>query len=78
MIVKERLINELTKLDNQQLAEVEEFISFLKFKSRFLNFQVANEKQLANLYQEFADEDRLLAEEGMDDYSSLLAKEDDL
>jgi hypothetical protein len=35
-----------------------------------------DEAQLAALYSEFADEDRMLAEEGISDYAKGLAKED--
>ncbi len=76
MTIKEHLVKELDRLDEKQLLEVEEFVSFLKFRSRFLPSQVFDEEQMAKLYGEFAEEDRLLAEEGIQDYATDLSKED--
>ena len=36
----------------------------------------AEESHLANLFAEFADEDRELADEGLDEYAKVLAAED--
>jgi len=76
MTIKEHLVKELDRLDEKQLIEVEEFVSFLKFRSRCLPSQVFDEEQMAKLYGEFAEEDRLLAEEGIQDYATDSSKED--
>ncbi|MEW6379733.1 MAG: hypothetical protein AB1611_09005 [bacterium] len=76
MTIKEHLVNELDRLDDKQLLEVEEFILFLKFRSRLVPSQVYDDKQIAQLYGEFAEEDRLLAEESMQDYLTDLLRED--
>jgi hypothetical protein len=36
----------------------------------------ADENQIASLYSEFAEDDRQLAEEGIDEYAELLRQED--
>lgn len=70
MTVNERLLREIKSLNNQQLHEVEEYVSFLKFRSHFILPQLSNENQIAKLYRTFVKEDSNLAEEGMDDYVS--------
>lgn len=70
----ETLKRDIDQLTNEQLQQVAEFIAFLKFrdKRRRINFDPA---QLASL-SEFAEEDRALAEAGMDDYVAMLTQED--
>lgn len=75
MTIKEHLVKELDGLDEKQLLEVEEFVLFLRFRSRFLPSQVFDEEQMAKLYGEFAEEDRLLAEEGIQDYATDLSSD---
>ena len=76
MTVKERLVKEIKVLNEQQLHEVEEYVAFLKFRSRFMSPPSFDENRIAKLYNKFAKEDRDLAEEGMTDYVSSLIKED--
>ncbi len=76
MVCKEHLVKELEELDEEQLHEVEEYVTFLKFRSRFMPSPTLDEEQIAKLYGEFAKEDRLLAEEGIADYANSLSKED--
>lgn len=73
--IKESIKQELDQLNEEQLKQVAEFIAFLKFRTRRIRWQV-NENQLAALYSEFAEEDRELAEEGIDEYAELLRQED--
>lgn len=75
MTIQEQITLELKTLDKPQLVKVAEFVSFLKFqkKQKVGNF---DEKQLAALYAEFADEDRELAEAGISDYAESLTQED--
>ncbi len=76
MTYREHLVKELEELDEKQLHEVEEYVTFLKFRSRFMPSPTLDEEQIAKRYGEFAEEDRLLAEEGMADYANSLSKED--
>ena len=59
-----------------ELGRVAEFLAFLKFRARLHATPKLDETQLAALYAEFAEEDRVLAEEGMSDYAGGLHKED--
>ncbi len=76
MTVKERLVKEIKVLNEQQLHEIEEYVAFLKFRSRFVLLPSFDESRIAKLYKEFAKKDRELTEEGMTDYASSLIKED--
>ncbi|PKP57997.1 MAG: hypothetical protein CVT88_08050 [Candidatus Altiarchaeales archaeon HGW-Altiarchaeales-1] len=76
MSVKEHLVKELGTLEEKQLYEIEEYITFLKFRSRFV-LPKFNEKRIAQLYVEFAKEYQDLAEEGIADYTNSLTKEDE-
>lgn len=75
VISKEHLTQQLDNLNREQLKQVSNFIAFLKFQDRATNLNV-NEEQIKKLYQEFAEEDRQLAEIGMDEYAELLSQED--
>jgi len=76
MTVKEHILNEINHLDDKQLYEVEKYIKFLKFNSRFSFYSKYSEEDLARLYSEHGQEDKDLAEEGMEDYVINLKKED--
>ena len=76
MSVKEQVARELDSLSEAELKQVAEYVAFLKFRTRFNQMSSLDEAQLAALYSEFADEDRMLAEEGISDYAKGLAKED--
>ncbi|MEH2317862.1 hypothetical protein [Nostoc sp.] len=73
--LKEFLSHELDKLNEEQLKQVSDFIAFLKFRSRNVSWQI-DKNQMATLYSEFAQEDRQLAEIGLDEYAELLTQED--
>ncbi|MCC5602165.1 hypothetical protein [Nostoc favosum] len=73
--LKELLTLELDKLNEEQLKQVSDFIAFLKFRSRNISWQI-DKNQMAVLYSEFAQEDRQLAEAGLDEYVELLIQED--
>ncbi|MEH2373043.1 MAG: hypothetical protein V7K15_08155 [Nostoc sp.] len=52
-----------------------DFIAFLKFRSRNVRWQI-DKNQMATLYSEFAQEDRQLAEAGLDEYVERFTQED--
>ncbi|HEX5708743.1 MAG TPA: hypothetical protein VFX96_15700 [Pyrinomonadaceae bacterium] len=75
MTTKERVIEEINGLSEEEVREVAEYLALLKLRARGAP-PVSDEAQLAALYAEFADEDRRLAEAGMNDYAKGLAEED--
>ena len=75
-ITREILKQNIDELTTEQLQEVSDFIAFLKYrKFRHSGLDV---NQLMSLQTEFAQEDRQLAEAGMDDYAVMLNQEDHL
>ncbi|WP_293334646.1 hypothetical protein [Microcoleus sp. CAWBG58] len=75
-VMRELIQQELEKFDREQLQQVFEFITFLKFRARLVTIPAIDETNLAALYSEFAEEDRQLAELGISEYSELLKHED--
>ncbi len=74
-ITKENIKRDIDRLNDQQLKQIADFIAFIKFQTRFSQPTI-DISQFANLYQEFAEEDRQLAETGISEYASLLHSED--
>ena len=74
--IKKHVLEEIEQLNEQQLKEVDGFVKFLKFRSRFTSFPEVDVEQLIKKYHKFDAEDLLLAEEGMADYLKELTKED--
>ncbi len=72
MSLKEFVAHEVETLEESELRAVAEYVSFLKFRAR----TSLDEARLTSLYREFEQEDRELAEAGMDDYSAALSHED--
>lgn len=66
-INKEDIKRDIDRFNDQQLKQIADFIAFIKFQTRFSQ-QTTNISQFANLYQEFAEEDRQLAETGISEY----------
>ena len=66
-ITSETIKQDLDRLSDEQLRAVADFIAFLKFRDQRHRVNL-NASQLASLATEFAEEDRTLAEAGMDDY----------
>lgn len=73
--LKELLRQEIENLNEEQLKQLSDFIAFLKFRSRNSSWQI-DKNQIAAIYSEFAEEDRQLAEEGLEEYAELLRQED--
>lgn len=76
MTAKEQLLREIEELDDSQVREVEEFLAFLRFRSRYDTPVVFDRAQAAEQYREAVAEDRKMAEEGLADYSAGLKRED--
>jgi hypothetical protein len=74
-VTKEKLKQEIDQFNEEQLKQIAEFIEFMKFRSRW-HQKVVDLEQFSSLYQEFAQEDRELAEVGIADYIEQLQKED--
>jgi hypothetical protein len=68
---------EIDRLDYNQLKQLATFISFLKFQTNHSPVSFLS-PETAQLYEDFAEEDRQLAEMGMTDYFTSLAQEDSL
>jgi hypothetical protein len=76
MSLKEQVAHDLDNLGDAELKQVADFVAFLKFRARVNRMPVIDEARLAALHDEFAEEDRKLAAEGMLDYAEGLERED--
>lgn len=74
--VKEHISRTIEELTDKELQLVAEYLAFLKFRARTQATPQIEETQLAELYAESAEEDHLLAEEGMEEYTAGLREED--
>lgn len=74
-VTRETIKQEIDQFNDTQLKQIAEFIEFLKFRNQFQK-KITDLYQSASLYQEFAQEDRELAEIGIADYADLLQRED--
>ena len=70
------VLQTLDDLSEADFARVAEFLDFLKLRNRFHAASIPNEIQVAEMYAEFAEADRVLAEKGMPDYMAGLGQED--
>lgn len=77
LLSKEQLIQMLAELSDTELQQVADYIDFLKFRALRTHSSL-DETQLAALYSEFADDERVLAEQGLAKYNTNLAAEDTL
>ncbi|MEM8610769.1 MAG: hypothetical protein AAGF93_02035 [Cyanobacteria bacterium P01_H01_bin.105] len=71
----ESLKQDIEKLTDEQLQQVAEFITFLRFQEKRKRINL-DPVLLAPLATEFAEEDRALAESGIGDYADMLAQQD--
>jgi hypothetical protein len=76
MSIKKQVTQALNSLSEAELQQVAEYVAFLRFRGRVAPLPAIDETQLATLYAEFADEDRVLAEEGLEEYRVHLHGED--
>jgi hypothetical protein len=76
MSIREQVAQELNRLEEPELKQVADYLAFLKFQSRNRTLPSSDSSQWAALYAEFADEDRVMAEAGMAEYATGLARED--
>ena len=74
--VKEQVAQALDTLSEAELQQVADYVTFLRFRARVVPQPVIDTAQLAALYAEFADEDRALAEDGLEEYHNRLHDED--
>jgi hypothetical protein len=76
MDLKEHVLHEIDTLNQNELNQLVQYISYLKKKSIFNNPDLIIEKKVLNDYTDFSDEDRMVAEEGIGDYNRNLLQED--
>jgi hypothetical protein len=73
---KEQVAQSLDGLSESELRQVAEFVAFLRFRARIAQPSATDSARLQLLYAQDAEEDRLLAEEGIAEYQDLLQAED--
>ena len=78
MSTKEQVTQVIESLDEDELQQVAEFLAFLKFRSRFQGKLFLDTTRIAEFYAGFSDEDRRMAEEGIEAYAQGLLAEDTL
>ncbi|MCA9971151.1 MAG: hypothetical protein KC425_13090 [Anaerolineales bacterium] len=78
MLVKEQIARELDELDEVELQQVADFVAFLRFRAQLAYRSPTISEEVGRLYAEFAEEDRILAEQGMSDYEINLNQEETL
>ena len=76
MSIRAHVLQTFDDLNEEDLVRVAEFLDILKFRNRFHAASIPNEAQVAEMYAEFAEADRVLAEKGMPDYMAGLGQED--
>ncbi len=77
MSVKEQVIRTIKNLSEPEIHQVAEYLAFMKFRERVASRPIPDRTQLGSLYGEFAEEDRFLAEQGIEAYAEGLASEDE-
>lgn len=70
MITKEEIVRTVDELSQSELEQLAQYLAFIRYQSRIATIPSFDESQLAALYAECAEEDRVLAEEGMSDYAA--------
>src|SRR5689334_18322838 len=79
-VVVQTILSELEELPDEKLAEVLDFVRFLRVRyqinAKRYAPRVVNEQRWAELYAESAQEDSELAEAGIKEYDTMLKSED--
>ena len=76
MTLQQTIVRDLATLDDAELDQVAQYLSFLKFRGRAKQQPQAAPQEWEALYREAANEDRELAEAGLSDFAQGLARED--
>ncbi len=76
MTLREQVFREIEQLGEGELQQVAGYLEFLKLHSRNQSLSVIDSSHLSELYAEFDKEDRLMAEEGIEDWGNALYAED--
>lgn len=78
MLLKDEVVHTLNELSERELAEVAQYVRYVKFRTLTdaSSSRSLTDEQMRSLYQEAANEDRELANSGLDGYVEGLARED--
>lgn len=76
MSLRESVTQTVQQLEEPLLPQVAEYLAFLRYQSRKKPREDVDEATFAALCAEFADEDRVMAEEGIGEYAAMLDAED--
>jgi hypothetical protein len=76
MTVKDYVDQTLQTMNDAELAEVAEYLAFLRFRARAHSIPAFDMAKVESMYAEVAAEDRALAEQGVGEYVRGLAAED--
>ena len=75
MLVREQVTQAIESLSEGELLRVAEFLDYLRYRERVNTISTIDSTRMAELYAEFGDKDRSMAEEGIDGYIEGLKKE---
>ena len=78
MTLQQSIVRDLATLDDAELDQVAQYLSFLKFRSRAKQQPQSASQDWGAAYREAASDDRALAEAGLSEYAASLASEDAL
>jgi hypothetical protein len=73
MTVREYVSQTVQSLDETELAEVADYLAYLRFRARSHAIPAIDAKRISALYAEAEEEDRRLAELGMVNYAEGIA-----
>lgn len=76
MTVKEQLTEAVSTLSDEEAAVVARFVHLLRLRSAVSRRRDFDEQAIAALYSDAAEDDRSLADAGLDEYELGLAAED--